>query len=1174
MTDLSRNSSPRLNVPSHTSTFQPVNKKSTQATSPDYQNSLLIMDQGRPGPYPVMPAPPHVIINANPAPVQSQSHITNSTLYQQPQIKKESGYQIINNGAAPINSLPSSQQQTTTTTTTSQAQPASTQPSTSTTTTANTSSVAPTSQASPPSSASGPTATATATAGSTSAVTNSNGGPNPTRSSWVWNYFVQTPENQFRVQCQFHPNPSTGDICGVVLTRDKTGSTGSMCRHLSRVHQLTPTHVTTTTTSKKASTSGSGGSLSNGSVQSFDTSRADGSGNTAKRLSPSDKSGDGSGKRRLENGSSADALPNKRLKSPSFSSSTSTNASNKSKQRVKGSAAKTIQPTTSKPIPSNKFTPDYILSHVLPYYIGTGIVFYEPDFYRLKAHLLSTLQVTTLPTELHSYANFCIYAQQKYQDTQVSIKNELAKAPGCISICCGMWKNEETNATQSTRHIESNTMLVLTARYVDKNWSLRRLLLRLIPVRWYTTSVVDIIQQTARDYDISGRIYTIGIDRASYDPSAVPFADIAQKNKDYSLSVIPKDSLYYGLDVVLGQAQFDCGIDRKHLVFESPVGIVSKIVDDFVYGPKALSLIVKMEMAADAAGDSLQLRQQMDKIIVKEVVIHQQENASEVQDVKKRSERKSFRDYDDDDEDEYNMKRLALDGEVNNCNKDENDELVGWRSVYSLFKNGLSCIEQVRKYVDITDEEVVLLNRIVKILKPIFTTINDLKISSYDTAGVTAFAIETMIKGVVDASKGFGASQDPDIAEFVKSLERVYYDKLHDNMLFTCIEAMDPNFKRVYWHMSAERQEVVCETLRKGVKWVNERRKQLKSAEANAAAALIAASKKREENEVDGADEANSSVVTWNDILPSPVQASFNGSARVEDEDADISELAFGPDDEDANDTAASKSSATAAAFSLSAPAPAPAPVAAGSAKATSTTESSGPMTGSNTSSNSDEEDEEPSFFRTLVSREKNLDTLEFEVNEYLRAPTGKKFVDPYQWWKTKGQEQFPQLSRLALTYLAIPGWNTVVHNQQLFEGSAVLPCQRRKGRSQIVVKGGGGGSVAPSVPATPSYPANGAVSSTSRSETSEPDAAEEQQQQGPDSLEKPEASTETGGSSGATDTEPSSKEADSTPVVKPEDGVNPAPTAPATTNVTVLDRIRPEQEMCLRYWTRYYHSP
>lgn len=83
--------------------------------------------------------------------------------------------------------------------------------------------------------------------------------------------------------------------------------------------------------------------------------------------------------------------------------------------------------------------------------------------------------------------------------------------------------------------------------------------------------------------------------------------------------------------------------------------------------------------------------------------------------------------------------------------------------------------------------------------------------------------------------------------------------------------------------------------------------------------------------------------------------------------------------------------------------------------------------------------EEEPSFFRTLVSQEKSIDTLEFEVAEYMRTQTGKKFVDPYHWWKSKGENQFPQLAQLALTYLAIPGWNTVVHNQQLFEGSAVL---------------------------------------------------------------------------------------------------------------------------------------
>lgn len=891
-------------------------------------------------------------------------------------------------------------------------------------------------------------------------TTNSNGGPNPTRSSWVWKFFVQTPENPFRVQCQFRPAGAASEICGVVLTRDKTGSTGSMCRHLSRVHQLVPTHTTTTSTSKKG--------LKPQKPAVSSTPKP-----TTNTPTPTPTpTTNATNKRRLD----APDSPGKPLKSPPL----------KKKQKP---CSKFPSSSISKP-QSNKFTPSYILSNVLPYYIETGIVFYEPDFYRLKAHLLSTLQVSSLPIELQSYPNFCVYAQQKFTSISQDIKSELQSAPGLVSLCCGTWKFEETNATQTTRHVEQNSILVITARYVDSNWSLRRLLLKLIPIKWYTTNVVEIIKQTAIDYDIMGRIFTISIDSSSYSSS------FDLDTSQYASSTLPKDSIYYGLDLQLGKSQVDCGMNLKDLVFKSPVAVVSKCVDNVVYDPSLniLPLVVKFETAADLSNDSIPLRQQTDKIIVKEVPVSQDSSASALSaDAKKRSERKSVRDYDDDDDEdddeyEYTMKRLALNGEINNCNKDENDELVGWRSIYMLLKNGLAHLDQVQQFVEISADEHTLLQQVVNVLQPIFTTINDLKISSYDTAGVTAFAIETMIKSVLDIVKQTH-NQDQSILTLASDLNKVYKDSLQNNLLFTCIEAMDPNFKRVYWHMDSERQELICQTLIKGVNWVNDKRKQHKFKTASLsenggssgvagnnalASAATPLALRCATDETENEDNA-SAAVTWNDILPSPVQASFSefdAGAMKKDTDAadaegdvDMSELAFGPDDPEKKEICTPTKSTLKSGDELI-------------------------QLDKEQTAGDESHEEEPSFFRTLVSQEKSIDTLEFEVAEYMRTQTGKKFVDPYHWWKSKGENQFPQLAQLALTYLAIPGWNTVVHNQQLFEGSAVLPCQRRHGRNQVVVVREAG---------------------------------------------------------------------------QKEEGAK---------MVKVLERIKPEQEMCLRYWTRYYHSP
>lgn len=1120
--------------------------------------------------------------------------------------------------------------------------------------------------------------------------------PNPTRSSWVWNFFVQTPDNPFRVQCQFHPAPDSPEICGVILTRDKTGSTGSMCRHLSRVHQLVPTHTATVSTgsSKRASFSvnppAAGGaaasaapapaapatspsahspaSAPHNTTNTTTSANSDDASPSFPSSSPNSSQSTGNGSIVIINGvaytdganglkkltSPNGILNNKRLYEqngntnfdhPNKRANTSSSSnSNKLKSRSKSTSSATLRSTGTLAKNQSKFTPSYILNNILPYYIETGIVFYEPDFYRFKAHLLSTLQISTLPTELQSYANFCLYAQTRFQSTRQSIKRELANAPGLISLCCGIWKHEDTNATPSTRHIEHNMMLIVTARYVDANWTLRRLLLKMIPTRWYTTSVVSEIQKTALEYDISGRIFTIGIDGSNHNlaPEDVEILEeslretaasgtigvFKRKPSVYTSSLIPRNSLYYGLDEELGELQFDCGVDRRSLVFDSLVSSVSKLVDDLFYKPASpvLFLIMKLERVADEVASKIPLRQQMDKIVVKEVTSDaqqlplQQEPPSpqqmdfqqqEILQLQRRSERKTMRDYDDDDDEEDyedTLKRLDLDGEFNNCNKDGNDELVGWRSVFVMLKNTSLNLDAIKDYATqsstaalLSERDTDMLQAVVSIVQPIFTTISDLKISSYDTAGVTAFAIETMIKSVLEVRRlnptgNKAIATSPQIAMLVNGLEKIYRERINDNMLYSCIAAMDPNFKRVYWHMDPAKQSRLFETLRKGVLWVNDRRKRVglktrteeeiaaandmeddnesvesegeyyrrsSSGSAAAAAAGFASESAGAAGAAAGAGgpgpaAANSASVTWNDILPSPVRelnedkrASREGDVAMEDSGV-----------EDAGTPTRSTREGSSGA-SAGAPSENPASSSSGTTTTTATT-TAGPTT---------KLDEEPSFFRNLVSKEMPMDSVELEIGEYLRVHTGTKFVDPYQWWQTKGQQQFPQLSKLAMTYLAIAGWNTVVHNQQLYEGSAVLPCQRRRGRHQLVVKStvtGVGGTQGSAITAPPAASAGAAEAAASPDPTSAAGTLMK--------LNKEALAISSSSSSSSQSSSPSKADA-GTGAAAPLSPLAPAasgPPAAATTpaNVVVLEKIRPEQEMCLRYWTRYYHTP
>ncbi len=60
----------------------------------------------------------------------------------------------------------------------------------------------------------------------------------PNRYSWVWRYFMDFPDDPSKAYCKV--TKESGDICGVLMSKDKTGSTRKLSRHLIRKHGLQP----------------------------------------------------------------------------------------------------------------------------------------------------------------------------------------------------------------------------------------------------------------------------------------------------------------------------------------------------------------------------------------------------------------------------------------------------------------------------------------------------------------------------------------------------------------------------------------------------------------------------------------------------------------------------------------------------------------------------------------------------------------------------------------------------------------------------------------------------------------------------------------------------------------------------------------------------------------------
>ncbi|KAF5121683.1 hypothetical protein DV495_004244 [Geotrichum candidum] len=715
------------------------------------------------------------------------------------------------------------------------------------------------------------------------------------RSSWVWNHFVQTPENPFRVQCQC-PVPGDGpnSICGVILTRDKTGSTGSMCRHLNRVHQMTsnvkPTNV------KKIKDDPESGTDSHASSPGSKRTFSAMNGNTAVSSANKKQADDGkfsssqnSGKARNSNGSSSNSSSHK-----------------------KSSAQRTL-------------SKEEIIARVIPYFIESGSPL-DRNEYNLFKDFIASLDLHLTMPELQSYNSFVALASRWHNEMKEGIKSELAQVKGQISLTCGVWKSWDNCGSWENKR--RDRQFVIVAHFIDNNWTLKRVLLKIEPLRWYHDSVVKLIVNAIEEFGIKDKVFTVLTDEES---------NTSEKG------------LYKGLSKSLNVKSAGAGADGNG-IFGSLVTDIYAIVDNFLYPETSAStnatraglkdIVKTIELISDDIESTQTKTEYFQKCQKEEPVLV------------------SLREPNDD----------------NLYSKNVSNQ-TGWRLFYQLISNAVIRKESVEKYLKKYDdfnstnddeeeeetEESILqlaegtfganewlgLEILYEILKPIYTTLNDLESSAYNTAGVTSFAIESMIKTLKEtfSSEKFRELLDKyedrgieeEIRLFVTTISNIYTSSPSSNnySIFKCVQVLDPNFKRLFRHMTREEQ----------------------------------------------ADIRNKFKVDLANITREPRE---NGTD------------ATGENQGEANGVNGDESKST------------------------------------------EDVNRTPGFFQSLVNDEETVDSLTSELDEYVRMNTGQRLVDPYQWWAKNG-DSFPQLNLIAKTYMAVPGWNDVLHDGKLMEESVVL---------------------------------------------------------------------------------------------------------------------------------------
>lgn len=823
------------------------------------------------------------------------------------------------------------------------------------------------------------------------------------RSSWVWNHFVQTPDNPFRVQCRF-PVPGSTEvdgICGVVLTRDKTGSTGSMCRHLSRVHQVLPASnhagaVNVTRPASKARKSDAGLDASttpsvasvgppadNENKRSFSAMNAGGSGTAAETSTSSPAS------KKQDVQESKPTPPVKR--------------SNGAVKKAGG--------------PSRPLTKEQLISRTIPYYIQSGLCL-DRTQYTMFREFAANLDVH-LPAELQSYNSLIELASRWHHEMKAGIKQELSELRGQVSLSCGIWKSFDNCGYFDNKR--RDRLFVVVAHFVDNNWALKRVLLRISPLKWYQTNVVKKLQSVIEDFGIGNKVYTVLTDGTGLKDSGIPdmykgLSKVISGNEQSNFFESLITGIYFQID------QFLCSaLDPEHQNVQEIVKKIERIADDIESCHMKTEYFQKCQAARE---DETQ-----QPVLV------------------------SLRQPSDDDLYSKNVSNQT-----------------GWRLFYQLISNAIARKESLQKYLkkyDITDggygddeeeedseEESILqlaegkfggkewagLGMLCEMLRPIYTTLNDLEASAYNTAGVTAFAVESMIKTVKEGFKtqkmrdlmyafNRDITQDVEngpVRKFVENIEKIYNESIEKNGMFRCVQVLDPNFKRLFRHMGREEQAEIRDKFRAEIEKQNAANR-----------AMVEADETHDTVMDDDEDEG----------LIKPTDDQEKASEETGGGETGSVKLAVSTPPAEGDETMAEVAPAGPVSDPVVAPEPAPAPAPA----PTTTTRSmrrneleanslldlaleSVPGSASHPSG----ANRTPDFFQSLVNHEESIEPLTFELDEYVRVSTGVRLVDPYLWWE-KNSHSFPQLSKLAQTYMAVPGWNDVLHDGKLMEESVVV---------------------------------------------------------------------------------------------------------------------------------------
>lgn len=830
------------------------------------------------------------------------------------------------------------------------------------------------------------------------------------RSSWVWNHFVQTPENAFRVQCQFPlPNDGADNICGVILTRDKTGSTGSMCRHLSRVHQIMPSassSVSGNITRPSAKARKSDASIEQVVVPATPVeSHSDAQNDTNKRTFAAMN-----GAPETPTHKKAHVEPpviTQDLNSNSNSLSQGPSAVQPPKPQIKrsnGSAKKVTQ--------VRHITKEQFISRTIPYFIQSGLCLDRTQYSQFR-DFVSSLDVQ-FPPELQSYNSLLELASRWHNEMKAGIKEELTQLKGQVSLSCGVWKPWDNSGYFDNKR--RDRLFVVVAHFVDNNWSLKRVLLRIEPLKWYQTSVVKLVQSVVDDFEIKEKLFTVLTDETAVSKSTLP-------------------SMYKRLVTLSSFNSDGSGI------FESLINDIYFHVDSFLYNDSHGSTVKWSPLrdivkAIEGIADDIESN------------AHKTEYFEKCQTLREEGSQQavlvSLRQPNDDDLYSKNVSNQT-----------------GWRLLFQLISNAVARKDSLQKYLkkyDVNDsgeldedgegsDESILqlaegrfggkewagLEILHEILKPIYTTLNDLEASAYNTAGVTSFAVESMIKAVKEAYKSkamreymalfgkddHGEEDNEDVRQFVERIGSIYNDSIKKNSMFKCVQVMDPNFKRLFRHMSREEQGDI----------------------RNKFKADLDKLRLPEEDPHNESTDMGLAVGSTGDAVqdPTSVETAFtaipnstNGFITKDAADGELEDPLLHPS---------------------------PPTLSNGNGLPTTTTRSmrrseleNGDLLGLALESVSegiigvDATTRTPGFFQSLVSNEQVVDSFTYELDEYVRMSTGVRLVDPYLWW-ANNSVSFPQLSSLARTYMAVPGWNDVLHDGKLMEESVVL--QRARNGNQ-----------------------------------------------------------------------------------------------------------------------------